>query len=184
MSFSWISITAGETKIDDAHMNEVKTNVDTLASQLGISPYSWTVLPVSAGQKATAAQVTQLQTAIDYIDGENYCNTHYSTYNNGVDATHNNSRDVTHDVSADATHNGSYYNGYDVTVYATRLSTQDAAHYPGYYSAYYPSRLVGYDSSVCGGYYPSNLVSYNVGVDWVECDKQGGCLTVYGSHQG
>lgn len=184
MAFSWISISAGTTKLDDAHMNEVKTNVDTLTSQLGISAYSWTVLPVSAGGKATAAQITQLQAAIDYVDSENYCATHYSSYNNGVDATQNISRDVTHNASADATHNATYNNGYDVTVYATRLTTQDAAHYPGYYSAYYPSRLVGHDSSVCGAYYPSNLVSYNVNVDWVECDKQGGCLTRYASYQG
>ena len=73
MSFSWTPITALTTVATAGHMNEIQNNTNILADNLGIGRYGWSLLPVYASNPIRAAQVTQLQAALNYIDSQNYC---------------------------------------------------------------------------------------------------------------
>jgi len=103
MAFSWTSVTAGVTIETAAQLNEVKTNTDTIISNLGASAYSWTEMPVASEQLAEQVQVQELQDALDYADSVNVCSSENAGYDGTVDT------------------------GDDATVYSTQYATVDAS---------------------------------------------------------
>ena len=85
MSFSWTSVTQQVTPIAIIHFNEIRTNTNTLCTNLGISAYSWTVIPVSQYTNITYAQIAQLRASLDYVHDNNTC----VAYNLGADSAAN-----------------------------------------------------------------------------------------------
>lgn len=167
MSFSWTSITAGVTNITAAQMNEVKTNVDHLTTQLGVTAYSWSTLPVTQYNKANAANLTELQTAITYVDNLNVCATYNATHNSGILTGDDNSihtgkdvsilsgQDVSIHVGKDVTYNNGqntyYLNDHNTTV----LSSQNT-----YYLNDHNGSILSYqNSTVYSPQYSSNCSS-------------------------
>ena len=106
MAFSWNTVTAGVTiaKADD--INQVKNNTDTLADNLSLAHYSWSEMPVVAGDIIEAAQVTELQDALDYIDTNNVCSTDNASYFGTDNPAFDNTADLTQDATVDGTDNG------------------------------------------------------------------------------
>jgi len=117
MAFSWISVSAG-TIAAASHVNEVKTNTDTLAANLGIANYGWTEMPVVSGDFMDANQIQELQDALDYIDTNNTC----SSENVAKDTT----VDGVDDATVDATDNTAVDSGDDVAVDAGENVVVDA----------------------------------------------------------
>jgi hypothetical protein len=164
MSFSWTSITAGTTKITAAQMNEVKTNVDHLTTQLGVSAYSWSTLPVTQYNKANAANVTELQTAITYVDNLNVCATYNAAVNSGVLTGDDNSIHTGKDASILSGQDASIHTGKDVTIWGN--------HYSSYWG--------GHDTTINGSQNSGALGSQNTsyrGANWSSAEN--GAFMVY-----
>jgi len=136
MSFSWTSVTQGETKLQPAHFNEVQTNTNTLCSGLGIGNYSWSQLPVVANTLVEYEDLAELKSGLDYVHNNNVCiahrsshlstvrsTPHYSTYNNNVDTGHRATHDSSYNNNVDTGHltnnNSSYNNNVDTGYYAS-----------------------------------------------------------------
>lgn len=149
MAFSWNSVSAGtELKADD--INQVKTHVDTLATNLGVSQYSWSEIPVSANVDETlAAQIADIQDAVDYIDTANVCAAHnatrYTSDNATNDATVNSTQNSTVDNDQHATYWTAVDNGVDGAFNATVYSPQ--------YTSYNSSANSSVDSTKYGTVY-------------------------------
>lgn len=116
MAFTWSTVAAGNlARAADA--NEVKTNTDTLADNLSIAHYAWVELPVAKGDEMKASQMTELQTALDYIDSNNVCSAENAVQYTGNDASQNStvlsSRDVSVDNAEDTSYNNNNDPGYD-----------------------------------------------------------------------
>ena len=148
MAFAWTSVNDG-SKITAAHWNEVKTNVDTIISNLGISAYSWSELPVSqSDDKVQSADLSELRAALDYAHDNNTCSAEnssedssdnaleYTTDDGDHDGTFNTTYDTTvedaDDTSADATADS----GYDGTYYYSNETDQHANYYSTKYTGY------------------------------------------------
>jgi len=181
------------------HMNEAKTNVDHLTTQLGISAYSWTVLPVAANTNVTSAQVNQLMTAISYVDTNNTCATHNSTYNSGALTGDDNAIHTGKDATIYSSHDTGIHTGKDATIYsshdtgihtgkdATIYSGQDSGIHTGKDSTVHTSQnsyyLNDHNTAINSGQYstvynPAN--SYNLATNWGSADN--GKLVYCGSN--
>jgi hypothetical protein len=153
MAFSWTSITALTTEVMASHMNEVKTNVDHLTTQLGVSAYSWSTLPVSVDGIIYAANVNELQDAIDYVDGLNTCAAYNATHDNGVLSGDDNSIHTGKDASILSGQDSGIHTGKDASV----LSGQDS----GIHTGKDASILSGQDSGIHTGKDSNVLSSQN-----------------------
>jgi hypothetical protein len=126
MSFSWTSVTQFSTPIAIIHFNEIRTNTNTLCTNLGISAYSWTVLPVAQYSNITYAQINQLRAALDYVHTNNTCVTNNSsadaTANASQDSAANGSQDSPVNTAADSAANPSQNN----PVYSSQDAPQDS----------------------------------------------------------
>jgi hypothetical protein len=168
MSFSWTSITAGVTNITAAQMNEVKTNVDHLTTQLGVTAYSWSTLPVSQYAKAMAANLTELQTAITYVDGLNTCATYNAAHNSGILTGDDNAIHAGKDVSIHTGKDAAIHTGKDSVVDNAQNTyylndhntTVNNAQNTYYLNDHNTSVLIGQYSTVYNPYYNSNLSTY------------------------
>lgn len=107
MAFSWISVSVG-TIAAASHVNEVKTNTDTLAANLGIANYGWTEMPVVSGDFMDVIQIQELQDALDYIDTNNTCSSENISKDTTVDGVD--------DAAVNATDNTTVDSGDDVAV--------------------------------------------------------------------
>jgi len=116
MSFVWSENVGVGESIDAADVNEVKTNIDSIYTALGItrsgcaSGAGWTELPVSAGDSITSAQFQQMRDAADYAH-ENPCTTYCSSAQSTVYVSQN----------------GTYCNDQDSVVYGSQNSGAQAA---------------------------------------------------------
>jgi hypothetical protein len=171
MSFSWTSITPGTTSITAAQMNEVKTNVDHLTTQLGVSAYTWSTLPVTQYNNANAANLTELQNAITYVDSLNVCATYNNAVNSGALTGDDNSIHTGKDVSVHtgkdaAIHTGkdAAYNNAQNTYYLNDHNTSVLSSQNTYYlndhngtvnSGQYSSALGARYTSYCGANWSS-----------------------------
>ena len=160
MAFSWTTVTAGVTIATAAQINQVKTNTDLLADGLSISHYGWIEMPVAPGDFMKAAQITELQDALDYIDTNNVCSAEnavrYTTdnpgYNSGADSGQNN--------TVDSNQNITYQTAQDTAVYTLKYTVVDSDQHNSYLNnqntGYYSTRYNQVDSdqhaSYCGGY--------------------------------
>jgi hypothetical protein len=73
MAFVWTPVVAGVTEAQASHMNELKTNTDTLADNLLIAHYTWVELPVAVDEEIQLIHLNELRNALDYIDDNNLC---------------------------------------------------------------------------------------------------------------
>jgi hypothetical protein len=122
MSFSWITVNVG-TEIKATHLNEVKTNTDVLADNLGIAHYSWSELPVNIGDDIEQVQIQEIQEALDYIDTNNICSTDNTNNNTTVDSSKDNSAFADHDSSVDNSNLTGYQSNQDNTINGTKNNT-------------------------------------------------------------
>jgi hypothetical protein len=135
MAFSWSSLSAGDP-IEASDFNEVKTNLDSIFTALGISPDpAWTgEWDLQAGDSIKSAHAQELRDKTDYADN-NWCTTHYAThktthqtthysshlngYNNGYKSTHYSSNLATHNSGYESTDNGTHNNFNNGAYYST-----------------------------------------------------------------
>lgn len=107
MAFVWSVIVAGTTKILATHANEIMTNANTVADNLGIAHYTWTNLPVSISEIITAVQGQEIRSGLDYLDN-NWCPVYYNVYCGSVCGVNKTPNDAAVDVavytSADTSH--------------------------------------------------------------------------------
>jgi len=149
MAFSWTTIDDG-TIITSAQWDEIKTNVDTLTSNLGIAAYTWSELPVTADVNTPdIPDLQELRNALDYVNDNNTC----SSYNAALDSTVNSGRDISvnnsvyssRDSSENSTVNlslySTVYNPHCSTNYSSRDSTVDSNKDTTNYSTKYTSVL-------------------------------------------
>ena len=113
MAFTWRSLSAGDS-IENEDFNEIKTNMDTIYTSMGISRPGctgpgWTLLPVSDGGAITSAQMQQIRDVIDYAD-TNSCPANNGAYNTYVYSGQN--------AIVDSSYNG-YVDGSDMATYCS-----------------------------------------------------------------
>jgi len=87
MSFTWSTLNKG-TEITDEQMTEAKNNIDTVRSNIGLSAWTWSNVPVTQGTYITNPSITELRNALDNTDDLNVCTTNYETYDQSHCATH------------------------------------------------------------------------------------------------
>lgn len=153
MSFVWTSVTAGVTKTLPSHFNEVKTAVDTILSNLGATPYSWSIFPVAQNQIITYTSIIELRNALDYADGSNTCTSHNTTQN----STHNSALCTTHNTNVETANNASDYSSYNNSIETGNNASN--------YSSYNSNIETGNNASNHSNYY-SNVETGNNAVNY------------------
>lgn len=147
MGFSWTPINVGDkTKAD--HYNEVKTNIDTVYSDLALTPRSWTEFPVSVSNHIRSAESQELRTAIDYADDQNYCRDHNGTYHAPVDSVDKEGVDASYDLAIYSGEETGYNPVHDAGIDSDHDEGYDANHCPGY--------CIGYNQGVDADYRGTN----------------------------
>jgi len=107
MAFVWTAISIGD-KFTAAHYNQIQTNTDQLASDLGIAEYAWTIFPVTAETKIFDLDDTEeLRDALDYIFDNNTCVSNNANADTAVD----NDQHATYNGSANSPVNSSQNTG-------------------------------------------------------------------------
>lgn len=155
MSFTWKSEPGKLIRAE--HINEVRININTLLTDLGLPLYSWDKVPVNKDDLVNFEVLEEIRNATDYSEDENYCHTHnvtqnslhrtshFGTYRNNVetgnDATdhlsYNNNRDTGHqsnnNTSVRATPHRSIHNtGYYITYRSNHDATRRDTHHSYY----------------------------------------------------
>ena len=120
MGFSWTNIVQYVTEVKAAHINQVKTNVDSVYTDLELSAYNWLYLPVSVGDEMQHEDFKEMRDAIDYADDMNYCRSHNASYM-GTDYTD---------------HRGTVYTGENTGYDSGYLAGVDGNYDSGYDSAH------------------------------------------------
>jgi len=157
MGFSWTPIEVGD-EILAAHINEVKTNLDSLYDDLQLSHYNFVELPVNVGDEIKRDQFNEMRAATDYADDMNYCRAHKATYHGTVDNDVNTGVDNTDKIGYDSSYDSGYDSALDGTVDGTDDYGYDGSYNSGvdnnehrtYYSSYKDEYLSGEDSPVDG----------------------------------
>jgi len=144
MAFIWIPVSAGDIA-RASHVVEVQDNTNLLADDLGIAHPAWSNEPiVSIGDKMTAAQITELQDALDYIDTNNVCSANNGAYYTGNlatnDATVYSGRDVTIYSNVETGNLGANYATDNGVRYGTNQSPVQTTNYGVYNTVVYSGR--------------------------------------------
>jgi len=145
MAFSWVQDVSVGASIDAADVNEIKTNLDSIYTALGItrtgcaSGAGWTELPVSAGDVITSAQFQQLRGATDYAYDNKcpgYCSDEHtgylSSHQAGVDSAYNTTYYSDQHTGYYTSHQAGVDSAYNSTVNSTYRSTVKYAHHTTY----------------------------------------------------
>lgn len=114
MSFSWSTVNQYD-KMVIAPFNEVRTNTNTLCSNLGISAYSWSHLPVAQLTLIEYEDLMELRNALDYVHNNNTCTSNNAAADSGYQGTYR----ATDNASAQSTQ----HSGDDSGAQATYNST-------------------------------------------------------------
>jgi len=158
MAFSWTTVNDG-TVISGAQWNEVKTNADTVISNLGIAAYSWSELPVTQGvSKFEPAEVSDLRAALDYAHDNNTCSAENASHNTTVDATDDTSVNAVDDTTVQSVN----YVGDDVGDNVTYNLGEDAVVNGPVYVAEYNPKYTSYKTSKYSYNYASQNATYNI----------------------
>lgn len=167
MAFSWISVSAGVTITTKDQINEVKTNTDTLAANLGVG-LTWNELPVSSGDFTTKAQIQEIQDNLDIVDLNNVCSAEnvvrYTTDNPGYDGTVDGTQNSTVDNDQHANYVATQNTGVDNDQHATYdldqntgINTdQNTTVYDDLHGTYDNNQNTGYNNDVNGTIYTGN----------------------------
>lgn len=111
MGFSWTNIIRYVTEIAAAHINQVKTNVDSVYTDLELTAYNWLYLPVSVGDEIQHEDFKEMRDAIDYADNMNYCRSHDVSYMGADDAVARRTVYTGEKTGVDSTHRATVYSG-------------------------------------------------------------------------
>ena len=138
MAFSWSESVASGASMDNEDVNEMKTNLDTVYTDLGItrggcgSGAGWSDLPKSGGDPINSTTFQELRDVADYAQENScpsYCDTNYGPNqtatrdsnqnpdygadNNGLNSSEDTSNwvadDATEDGTVHGTNNGTYH---------------------------------------------------------------------------
>ena len=150
MGFSWTNIIRHETEVAAAHINQVKTNVDSVYTDLELSAYNWLYLPVGVGDEIQHEDFKEMRDAIDYADNMNYCRSHDVSYMGADDEV---ARGVVY-TAQNSGYDSGYKAGVDGAYRATVYSTQKSGYDSSYNYAVDNDHNSGVDSAdhttVCG----------------------------------
>ena len=124
MGYSWIATSIGGKTLKTI-FQEISDNLDLLNVDLELPVYSWVNIPVK-GQKITSLLGVEQRTVTDDGDDQNYCRTHYATYNV--------SHDSAHDASHLNDHNSSHDDGHDTGEDSTQKTSHLNNHNSGYHT--------------------------------------------------
>ncbi len=136
MAFSWTQDVSVGASIDAADVNEIKTNLDSIYSELGItrtgcvSGAGWTELPVSAGDPITSAQFQEMRDVTDYAY-DNKCPTYFSGAQASVDFGDNNVHLFGYDSTVYTGQYSGVNGGYNAGHYVSENSLANTTHYLG-----------------------------------------------------
>jgi len=93
MGFTWSTLNKG-TEIIPNQMSEVKDNINSVRSAIGLTPWTWTTIPVTTGNKIVDPAMLELRAALDLTDDENTCSSdcplHDLTFNDSNLTSENN----------------------------------------------------------------------------------------------
>lgn len=174
MAFTWSENVSVGASIDAADVNEIKTNLDTIYSDLGIdrdgcTGAGWSELPVSSGDAIANAQFQEMRDVTDYADtnkcpsdNATYQSTEYTTEDSGYESYYNYGYDSSDDNSVDSGYNSNENTGENATYDASAEGTYNSTEYgtvdSPYNSTEYTTEDSGYNSSYDNGY---NSVEYS-----------------------
>ncbi|RLE67007.1 MAG: hypothetical protein DRJ38_00105 [Thermoprotei archaeon] len=156
MGFTWSREITSGTDIRADDVNEIKNNIDTIYSELGINypgctGAGWIELPVSSGDPIESADFQELRDRLDY-GWDHRCPSHdsadNSTYNDAVQTADHDDHDSTHYNDDNNDHNGQNFD--------THYNDENTGH------------LGSYDSSDDSGEHTSDwLADYTIHYDGV-----------------
>jgi len=86
MGFTWSTLNKG-TDVTKDQITEVKDNIDTLRSDIGLTPWSWVNVPVTVGKQIENPAIEEIRDALDLTHDQNVCSSNHLTYNNPAYAT-------------------------------------------------------------------------------------------------
>jgi len=155
MPFTWSTTLVKGLVIRAAHTNEMKTNVDTIYTSLGIN-YSlggcsgpgWVNLPATTNTTIRASDHIEIRDRISYVD-DKWCTFHCPT---GHFAGHLGGHD--------SNHFGTYHNGHQGGYYTHHRSTDHGVYYDGDFSEHNPAVETGYNGTYHGTYRLTDNVPY------------------------
>lgn len=76
MAFVW----SDDTYVEKSQFDELRTNVNTIRSNLQLSAWSWSSIPVTKGSYVYPANpVNEVRNALDDSDNNNYCRAEYTS---------------------------------------------------------------------------------------------------------
>ena len=154
MAFSWTPVVAGQTKATAAQINEVRTNTDMLASNLGIS-LTWNHLPVSPGDKQTVDQALEVQDNLDFVDASNVCSANNVVEYIADNANYNATVQATHNSTVDNDQHATYDNDQNTGINVDRNTTI----YTDLHGTYDNNQNTGYNNDVNGTIYGTRNAS-------------------------
>lgn len=133
MGFSWTNIDSN-TIITNEQRLEIRQNIDTATTELGITAYSWQYNP-GDNDKITTSQFSELQDAVDYLDTNNVCTANYSTHDQTVESSYHINVESAKDVGVDSNYQGGVDNNRHGAYRGSANSNEDGctSHY-GYHS--------------------------------------------------
>lgn len=169
MGFSWTPLVQFVTEIKAAHQNQIKTNIDTVYTDLELSAYGWAYLPVNIGDEILHEHHKEMRDAIDYADDMNYCRAHNTGYDGADDAVdratvysgQNTGYDSGYQAGVDEGHKYSVDNDYHSSYHSGQKSGYDSSYNAGVDSSNYITHKSGFESNVQSGENGSYNLDYN-----------------------
>lgn len=90
MSFSWAeTITQNAVTVKASHANELRTNINSLRTSVGLSAYSWSKTITQYDSMVEPGEFMEMRTALDGAAAELYHHTVYGSYLTGYCTTQN-----------------------------------------------------------------------------------------------
>lgn len=140
MSFTWEPL----DKVTASSYSEMKNAVNSLTDSKLAPRFNWQESEPTAGMLIEAARYSELQSASDYADDKNVCNSDNAANYTTKDVTQNSVDDSTQDVTQDAVDYNTDYsnqdNGYDATLHSTVDSSN--------YTSEFATEDTGYDATL------------------------------------
>jgi len=135
MAFTWSILNKGTT-VTKNQISEVKDNINSVRATIGLTPWTWTTIPVTVGTLIKNPSIDELRNALDVTDDENICSVENITENIGYFA----SDEVIHNASEYGSNScGGYCVINWIGNYTTILNSDTGC--PGHYSVYQGSWL-------------------------------------------
>ena len=177
MGFTWSRTITSGTDIQDSDVNEIKNNIDTIYSELGINypgctGAGWVELPVSANDPIESADFQELRDRLDY-GWDNRCPSHdaadYTAYNDAVQTSDNDNHDSIHHNDDNETHWEQHfdvhYNDENTGYQGSHQSSDYTGEHVSDWLTDYSTHYDGVKDSADASDYPGDYTGYNTGHD-------------------